>query len=547
MSIDLIRGVLAGLLFMIGWMLWNAWQVEHPELVPTSISATQSNNVSNLSHLPQQSSISATTAPTLSPVSVQKFPPVTIATDVLRLKVDPVGAALVDARLPLYPQSLADKSPFVLFNQSANNFYTSQSGLVGPQGPDGQQAALYQAASSQFTMKPDQNTLSVPFTWRNAAGLEVTKTYTFTRGSYLIQMNYHITNRSTQEWRGQFYAQLKRTDNVSNQHHNLFQMNPFVGGVLSSPSERYKKFTFNELTKNAIDQNIQNGWMAMEEHYFITAWVPDATQNYQYSSQTFDNNKLFAINMVGPVISVGSGQSAEVSAKLYVGPSIAKVLEKIAPGLDKTVDYGMLWYIGIILFWLLDHIHALVGNWGWSIVLLTLVVKLCFFQLSAKSFKSMVAMRKLQPQLQQIKERYGDDRAKVGQLTMELYKKEKVNPLSGCLPLLVQIPVFIALYWVLLESVQLRLAPFVLWIHDLAMPDPYYVLPVLMGLTMLIQQKMSPPPPDPMMAKMMMAMPVVFTFFFLNFPAGLVLYWVVSNTTSILQQWVITKRYTPKK
>jgi len=251
--------------------------------------------------------------------------------------------------------------------------------------------------------------------------------------------------------------------------------------------------------------------------------------------------------MVGPTLSVAPGEHASTQATLYIGPTIAKTLAAIAPGLDLTLDYGWLWFIGKILFWLLDHIHSVVANWGWSIVLLTLLVKLCFYQLSATSYKSMAAMRKLQPQLQQIRERYGDDRQKVAQLTMELYRKEKVNPMGGCLPLLVQIPVFIALYWVLLASVQLRLAPFILWIHDLSAPDPYYILPILMGASMFLQQKMAPTPPDPMQAKIMMAMPIMFTFFFLNFPSGLVLYWVVSNILSIAQQWFITTRYEKKE
>jgi YidC/Oxa1 family membrane protein insertase len=283
--------------------------------------------------------------------------------------------------------------------------------------------------------------------------------------------------------------------------------------------------------------------MAFEQHYFITAWIPDARQSYQYTSQIFDQDKLYAMNVSGSAFTVAPGQSQTLQSKLYIGPSIPTVLKNVAPGLEKTVDYGWLWPISIILFWIMDHIHDVVGNWGWSIILLTVFVKLCFYQLSATSFRSMAAMRKLQPQLQQIRERYGDDRQKVGQLTMELYRKEKVNPMGGCLPLLVQIPVFIALYWVLLESVQLRLAPFALWIHDLSAADPYYILPILMGASMLVQQRMSPPPPDPMQAKLMMAMPIVFTFFFLNFPAGLVLYWLVSNVLSIAQQWFITKRY----
>jgi YidC/Oxa1 family membrane protein insertase len=467
---------------------------------------------------------------------------------VLQVKIDPVGGALIESKLPQYSVSLNDKSPFVLFSHQAENFYTAQSGLTSPQGPDNENAAVYQTAQKIYTLASGENQLIVPLTWRNAQGLEVKKTFTFKRGSYLAQVAMTISNHSQQIWAGHFYAQLKQA-NVAPKSHSMFQINPFMGAVVSSPAKRYQKYSFGDLSKTTVNENITNGWMAMEQHYFISAWIPDAQQTYQYASQVFSEGKLFSINMIGPELTVAPGQTQTVQAQLYMGPSIASVLKTIAPGLDQTVDYGFLWYIGVILFWLLDHIHQFIGNWGWSIVLLTVFVKLCFYHLSAASYRSMAAMRKLQPQLQQLKERYGDDRQKLGQMTMELYKKEKVNPMGGCLPLLVQIPVFIALYWVLLESVQLRQAPFILWIHDLSAADPYYVLPLLMGASMFLQQKMSPPPPDPAQAKMMMAMPIVFTFFFLNFPAGLVLYWVVSNVLSIAQQWFITKRYAnqPKK
>lgn len=540
MSIDLIRGALAGLLFLIGLCLWNDWQAAHPDMPPAAVNTEQTSSA-NPNNIPKN--ITPNTAPNAvqTPAPTQHLQPIDVDTDVLQIKIDPVGGALIGASLMDYPNSLQDKNPLTLLNQKADSFYTAQSGLTSPFGPDNTEAGIYQASQSHYAMSADQKQLIVPLTWHNKQGLTVTKTFTFTRGSYVVHVAFKIENNMPELWQGQWYTQLKRS-NIET-HSSFFQVSPFSGAVISTPEKRYEKLTYSDLKKEPVNQTITNGWMAMEQHYFLSAWIPDAKQTLQYSSQVFDNNKLYAINMVSPTFSVMPKQRKTIDINLYVGPAIASQLAKVAPGLDLTVDYGFLWPIGVVLFWLMNHIHDYVGNWGWSIVLLTVLIKLCFFKLSATSYKSMAAMRKLQPQLQQIKERYGDDRQKVGQLTMELYKKEKVNPMGGCLPLLIQIPVFFALYWVLFASVQLRLAPFTLWIHDLAAADPYYILPILMGATMFLQQRMSPPPPDPMQAKLMMAMPLVMTFFFLPFPSGLVLYWVVSNTISIIQQWVITRKY----
>ena len=543
MSIDLIRGALAGLLFLIGVCLWNDWQAAHPVMPAPEISAAHTLPANNLGSIPQNTNSSIAASAVSESAPTQHLQPIAVETDVLQIKIDPMGGALIGANLTDYPNSLQDKSPLTLFNQKAESFYTAQSGLTSPLGPDNTEAGVYEASQTHYEMTAGQQQLIVPLTWHNKQGLTVTKTFTFTRGSYVVHVAFSIENNMTQPWQGQWYAQLKRSNTASTSHSSFLQVSPFSGAVISTPEKRYEKLSYSDLTKEPVNQSITNGWMAMEQHYFLSAWIPDAKQTLQYSSQVFDSNKLYAVNMVSPTFFVAPKQNKTIESNLYVGPAIASQLAKVAPGLDLTVDYGFLWPIGVVLFWLMDHIHHYVGNWGWSIVLLTVLIKLCFFKLSATSYKSMAAMRKLQPQLQQIKERYGDDRQKVGQLTMELYKKEKVNPMGGCLPLLVQIPVFFALYWVLFASVQLRLAPFVLWIHDLAMPDPFYILPILMGATMFLQQRMSPPPPDPMQAKLMMAMPLVMTFFFLTFPSGLVLYWVVSNTISIVQQWVITRRY----
>ena len=340
-------------------------------------------------------------------------------------------------------------------------------------------------------------------------------------------------------------TQLLRTQPVSDKNNLLPGSNSYTGASYSNPGQhRYKKVTFKDMSKGNLDAKATGGWIAMQQHYFLTAWVPNQDVSGRFYTRSFNGN--YVIGSLSPTIELSPGQSDSVNARLYLGPEKTSLLKGIAPGLDLTVDYGWLWFISSVLFSVMKAIYSVVGNWGWSIVLVTFLIKLAFFRLSATSYKSMANMRKLQPKMQALRERYGDDKAKLSQATMELYKKEKLNPLGGCLPILVQIPVFIALYWVLIESVELRQAPFIFWIKDLATADPYHVLPLIMGVTMLIQQKLNPAPPDPMQAKVMMFLPVVFTALFWNFPSGLVLYWVVQNVLSILQQWFITRRYDDK-
>lgn len=326
----------------------------------------------------------------------------------------------------------------------------------------------------------------------------------------------------------------------------MFHVGSYTGASYSVPGQyKYKKVSFKDMEKNNLNADANGGWIAMQQHYFLSSWIP--AKEAKNTIYTRASSGDYSIGSVSQAIQVKPGQSQNVSAGLYVGPENTEVLQGIAPGLDLTVDYGWLWFLSSILFSIMKAIHSVVGNWGWAIVLVTVLIKLAFYRLSASSYKSMAGMRKLQPKLQALRERYGDDKAKLSQATMELYRAEQVNPLGGCLPILVQIPVFIALYWVLLESVELRQAPFIFWIKDLAAADPYHVLPIIMGATMLIQQKLNPAPPDPTQAKVMMFLPVLFTALFWSFPAGLVLYWIVNNTLSILQQWYITRKYSDDK
>jgi YidC/Oxa1 family membrane protein insertase len=314
----------------------------------------------------------------------------------------------------------------------------------------------------------------------------------------------------------------------------------YTGAAISTQSNHYQKISFKDMDQSDVNVSTQGGWAAMLQHYFISAWVPNQNQTNQLYSR--DYNGVYGIGMANPVISIAANNTAQTGATLYVGPAIAENLSAVAPYLDKTIDYGYLWFISQLLFSLMKGIYHFVGNWGWSIILVTVIIKIIFSPLSAKSYRSMANMRKLQPKITAIRERYKDDRQKLAKASMELYKAEKVNPMGGCLPILIQIPVFFALYWVIIESVELRQAPFILWIHDLSARDPYFILPVIMGLSMFIQQRLNPAPADPIQAKVMMFMPLLFTLMFLNFPSGLVLYWIVNNCISILQQWWITRK-----
>lgn len=403
----------------------------------------------------------------------------------------------------------------------------------------------FTSQESVYQLENNQKTLRVVLTGKSASGLDVKKIFEFTRGSYLIQVNYQIANESNADWQGYLNAQLLR-DSPKEDQSSIFHVGSYVGASYSVPGQhKYQKVTFKDMAKSNLNTDSTGGWVAMQQHYFLSAWVPDASSKNVIYTRSADNN--YTIGVVSSPITIKPGDSKTIGAKLYVGPEITHVLQTIAPGLDLTVDYGWLWFLSSALFAVMKAIHGVVGNWGWSIVLVTLLIKLAFYRLSASSYRSMAGMRQLQPKLQALRERYGDDKAKMSQATMELYRQEKVNPLGGCLPILVQIPVFIALYWVLLESVELRQAPFILWINDLAAADPYHILPIIMGGTMLIQQRLNPAPPDPMQAKIMMFLPVLFTVLFWNFPAGLVLYWIVNNTLSILQQWHITRKYSDDK
>lgn len=551
---DIVRIVLIAALFFVGMQLWTAWQKSQSAVQQSASSEAkgamvsksgvpvlnvQSQQPESVGKLQEKSSPLPSTASqneSLTPGSRT----VEVSTDLLRIKIDKLGGNIVQSQLLQFPEKLNSKQPFTLLNDQPETLYLAQTGLTGKQGPDtASQLALYQSTQTQYQMGPDQNTLQVDLHWAGDNGVRITKSYIFKRGQYAVDVRYAIANQGKAPWQGQLYTQLQHKPQQTKQ--TLLGLHTFTGAAISSDNKKYEKISYKSLDKHDLNRPIQGGWLAFQQHYFLNAWVNEPDQINHYYSQVSDD-KTYTLGAIGPEMSVPPHTVLEKTVRFYTGPESTKQLEGVAPNLDLTIDYGIFWVISSTLFWFLRKIHFIVGNWGWSIVLLTLFVRLVFYKLSVISYRSMGKMRLLQPKIQQLKERYGDDKPKFSQEIMALYRKEKANPLSGCLPMLIQIPVFIGLYWVLIESVELRQAPWILWIHDLAARDPYFILPICMGLTMFLQQKLSPPPPDPMQAKVMMMLPVVFTALFLYFPAGLVLYWVTNNTISITQQWYIMRK-----
>lgn len=466
---------------------------------------------------------------------------VSVHTDLLNIEIDLTGGDIVEATLPAFYRKIdTPDQPFELMKNTRAHTYVMTSGLVGRDGTDKTGSRpVFHAPLSEYRLKDGEDTLNVDLHYQQSDQVRITKRYTFTRDSYLIDIQYLVQNGSDQPWQAVVYGQIKRNDFNPVVTAGI-GMQPYLGAATTTDDNNYEKVKFGDLDDKKFDFEKSGGWVAMVQHYFFTALIPSPQELNSYS--LFSSNNNYYLRFTTPPLAVMPGAQGEKTFSFYVGPKHIKSLETIAPYLDLTVDYGILWWIAKPLFYALDFIHGFVGNWGVAIILLTVLIKALFFYPSAASYRSMAKMRKVQPKMAELKERYGDNKQKLSSEMMKLYKDEKVNPLGGCLPILIQMPVFIALYWVLMESVELRHAPFFLWIQDLSVKDPYFVLPLIMGATMWIQQKLNPTPPDPMQAKVMQIMPVFFTFLFLVFPAGLVLYWVVNNTLSIIQQYVITRQ-----
>lgn len=551
---DMKKYILYGALAFLGYSLYVSWQQQFPSPTPKAVQTQSVNSQQSNAYLPtvDESKDEATVAtpnsktPAISAAATGKNT-IDVRTDVLNLTIDLHNGDIIGAKLLDYPESMEQKDiPFQLMMDKGKDKYIANSSVFTTENGKVQNVDFqFSAQKSAYQMQQGQNELQVVLQGQAKNGLKATKTFTFKRGEYLIGVKYDIKNQGESPWKGYFNAQLLRTPPKSTSS-GFFGISSYTGASISDPAQKnYQKVSFDDMKKNNLNRDVTGGWVALQEHYFLTAWVPEQQSQHTFYSRVVGGNE-YIIGMVSPNLSIAPGQSKSVGARLFAGPELTDVLKTIAPGLNMTVDYGWLWFISMFLFWVMKNVYQIVGNWGWSIVIVTLLIKLAFYRLSAASYKSMANMRRLQPKIQALRERYGEDKAALSQKTMELYRKEKINPLGGCLPILIQIPVFIALYWVLLESVQLRQAPFILWIHDLAAPDPYGVLPILMAASMFVQQKLNPTSMDPTQAKVMMLLPVVFMVLFWNFPSGLVLYWVVNTTLSILQQWYIMKRYEHK-
>lgn len=542
------RVLLLMALFFLGMTLYGSWQEEHASKQPVEKIQQAAPESNQDLTIPQASTHSSSVS---APTSIQTQQDegtqiessrlIHVETDVLKLEIDKKGGDIVYAELKQYPREKGEDSGFILLDYKNQKHYIAQTGLASKYGPDSRETgrALYKSEQSSYTMKPDENTLRVEMSWVSEQGVSFTKIFEFERDTYLIDVRYDIQNDTSNAWQGSFYGQLQRQQ-TQEKKRGMIGMQTYTGAALYTPEKKFKKISFSDMQDKPFRQTITGGWSAMVEHYFLSAWIPSQETQNDYYTSTAGQNKFNVGSLTS--VQVPAHSQSLVQGQLYLGPEIADRLEGVAPGLELTIDYGILWPISQLIFYVMKKIHSVVGNWGWSIILITVFIKALFFKLSAASYRSMGKLRKVQPKIESLKQRYGEDKQKFSQAMMELYKKEKINPLGGCLPILVQIPVFIALYYVLLESVELRQAPFMLWIQDLSARDPYYVLPLLMGASMLLQQKLSPAPPDPMQAKVLMIMPVVFTVLFLTFPAGLVLYWVVNNVLSITQQWIIMRK-----
>lgn len=527
--------LLIGLLF-VSFLLWQQWQMDQ---APQQV-ATETTSVSTTSNATDAHSSDVPDADSALPAAVTASKElITVNTDQLIIKIDPIGGDIVYSALVEHKLELDNDAPFVLLEQTNDINYIAQSGLIGRNGIDSSSKgrAHFDSASREYSLGSSQDTLEVPLTFTAENGATYTKLFIFHRGQFKVDVDYVINNKTDQQLQVQMYGQIKHSIKKSE---GSMMMPTYRGAAFSTQDTRYEKYSFDDMADKNLDKKTLGGWAAMLQHYFVSAWVPpENDQNIIFSSISAGGQAN--IGFRGAIYDVAPGATQAINAQFYVGPKDQEALSAISDSLNLVVDYGFLWWLAVPIYKLLMFFQSLVTNWGIAIILITLTVRGMLYPLTKAQYTSMAKMRNLQPKLAELKERFGDDRQKMGQGMMELYKKEKVNPMGGCLPILLQMPIFIALYWVLLESVELRHAPFMLWITDLSVQDPYYVMPILMGISMFVMQKMQPMAPtmDPMQVKMMQWMPVVFTVFFLWFPAGLVLYWLVGNLVAITQQKII--------
>ena len=551
---DFQRIALLGGIFTVLFLLllqWNKFEAQREPTIPAAAQETLSSETASRALAPQDEANESRTSTdipegTVAPAAAAPTQNTTgslidIKTDVLNVKIDRVGGDIVMVSLPTYWAELSTPDvAFDLLNWTSEKTYIAQSGLIGKNATDtGGSRPLFNAAQNNYSLADSENQLLVDLVLPEQNGIRITKRFTFTRGEHLIDISYLIENNSTAEWQASFFGQIKRDDHKPKTTATGLQ--PFLGVATTTAEEHYKKTKLDKIEKEPLKETITGGWIAMVQHYFISAWIGNPDETNTFTTRKLKSDGTYIMGYTGPSKIVAPGARGEIHSRFYAGPKATDRLEEIAPYLDLTVDYGWLWWVAKPIHWVLKYLHGFIENWGWSIVALTVLIKALLFPLSHKAYISMGHMRKVAPKMNTIREQCGNDRQKLQEEMLKLYKTEKINPMGGCLPMLLQMPVFIALYWVLMESVELRHAPFVGWIQDLSVMDPWFCLPILMGISMFFQQKMNPAPPDPMQAKVMQFLPIIFTFMFLWFPAGLVLYWLVNNLASMAHQAYINK------
>ncbi|WP_159566169.1 membrane protein insertase YidC [Budvicia diplopodorum] len=534
---DSQRNLLFIALLFVSFMIWQQWETDNAPQPAPQTQTTQQNTGAG-------STATGSTGSTQAELAAGEGGLITVKTDVLSMVINTRGGDIQEADLLAYPDTLGSTQPFKLLENTSEFSYQALSGLVGKNGPDNPANGprpLYESKQDTFELADGQNELTIPLVYIDKSGIKYTKTFVLKRSEYVIDVDYKVENASAQPVDLVLFGQLKQSTKLPKSRDtgsSNFALHTYRGAAYSSDDNKYKKYSFDDIAGEGLKLDTKNGWVAMLQQYFATAWVP--AKDSQSSFFTMQNDGQSAIGFRNSPVIIQPGETKELGARLWVGPEIQNQMAAVAEHLDLTVDYGWLWFISQPLFKLLKFIQSFVGNWGFSIIIITFIVRGIMYPLTKAQYTSMAKMKLLQPKLQAMRERIGDDKQRMSQEMMALYKEEKVNPLGGCFPLIIQMPIFLALYYMLMGSVELRHAPFALWIHDLSAQDPYYILPLLMGGTMFMIQKMSPTPvTDPMQQKIMTFMPVIFTVFFLWFPSGLVLYYIVSNLVTIIQQKLI--------
>ncbi len=549
-------------LFAVGYLLWQAWQNDYnapqprpAQSAPASLadgSEAIDDDVptmpSDMEPLPPEGSSAAVDT---SVAARAPTPIIEVETDLLSLRIDTRGGDVLSADLKRYPQEAGSDKPVVrLLDNDPAHWFVAQSGLVSAKAAAPSHQSVFTAERTRYVLEAGSDQLEVPLTWTDPSGITVEKVFLFHRGDYVIRQRQTVRNESGSPWSGRPYTQIQRGPPPPKKGGFSItdpQQFSFVGASWYSPEEKFEKLAFDDFNDEPLKRNIRGGWAAMLQHYFFVAWIPAAQGDVSYSTAVMgsETSPRYMLRLQDPAFSVPTGQSVSTESRLYIGPKQQERLNDIAPGLGLALDYGLVRLFAEPLFrYVLNPLHKLTGNWGWAIILTTILLKILLYPLAAAQYRSMAKLRMVQPRMEALKQRYGDDKQKYNQAMMELYQKEKINPAGGCLPLLPQMFLFIALYWVLIESVEMRHAPFMGWLTNLTAHDPYFVLPVLNALTMWLTQKMTPPPAgmDPMQQKILQYMPLAFSVIMIFFPAGLVLYWTVNGALGILQQWWITRQ-----